>query len=71
MTFSLVARLEVIKLVVFAAYKEFTLYQIDVRFAFLNHYLKKEVYVKQPPVFESVEFPNHEYKLDKALYWLK
>nr|GEW06526.1 xyloglucan galactosyltransferase XLT2 [Tanacetum cinerariifolium] len=33
--------------------------------------LKEEVYVKQPPGFESNEFPNHVYKLDKALYGLK
>ncbi|GJY76246.1 retrovirus-related pol polyprotein from transposon TNT 1-94 [Tanacetum coccineum] len=31
----------------------------------------KEVYVKQPPGFESNEFPNHVCKLDKALYGLK
>ncbi|GJZ27378.1 retrovirus-related pol polyprotein from transposon TNT 1-94 [Tanacetum coccineum] len=33
--------------------------------------MKEEVYVKQPPGFESSEFPNHVYKLDKALYVLK
>jgi hypothetical protein len=29
------------------------------------------VYVKQPPNFESEEYPNHVYKLHKALYGLK
>jgi hypothetical protein len=29
------------------------------------------VYVKQPPSFQSEEYPNHVYKLHKALYELK
>ncbi|GKB65256.1 retrovirus-related pol polyprotein from transposon TNT 1-94 [Tanacetum coccineum] len=49
----------------------FTVYQMDVKSAFLNGKLKEEVYVKQPPGFESNEFPNHVCKLDKALYALK
>ncbi|GKA90315.1 retrovirus-related pol polyprotein from transposon TNT 1-94 [Tanacetum coccineum] len=32
---------------------------------------KEEVYVKQPPSFESSEFPDYVCKLDKALYGLK
>jgi len=51
---------------------EFKLYQMDVKSAFLNGYLKKEeVYVMQPPGFENSEFPNHVFKLDKSLYGLK
>ncbi|XP_070022758.1 uncharacterized protein [Nicotiana sylvestris] len=45
--------------------------QMDVKSAFLNGYLKEEVFVKQPPGFESKECPEHVYKLDKALYGLK
>lgn len=54
-------------LVTFLAFKEFILYQIDVKSEFLNGYLKEDVYVKKPPIFESAEFPDHVYKLDKAL----
>jgi len=42
-----------------------------VKSAFLNGYLKEEVYEMQPPAFENNEFTNHVFKLDKALYGLK
>ncbi|GKC27792.1 retrovirus-related pol polyprotein from transposon TNT 1-94 [Tanacetum coccineum] len=71
-TFALVVRLEAIRIfLVFATYMNFIVYQMDVKIAFLNGKLKEEVYVKQPPGFESNEFPNHVCKLDKALYGLK
>jgi len=44
---------------------------MNVKSAFLNGYLKEKVYVIQPPGFENNEFPNHIFKLDKALYDLK
>ncbi|GJZ20167.1 retrovirus-related pol polyprotein from transposon TNT 1-94, partial [Tanacetum coccineum] len=49
----------------------FMVYQMDVKSAFLNRKISEEVYVQQPPGFESSEFPNHVCKLDKALYGLK
>ena len=71
-TFAPVARIEAIRiLVAFAAHMEIKLYQMDVKSAFLNGYLKEEVYVMQPPGFENKEFSNHVFKLDKALYGLK
>ena len=44
---------------------------MDVKSAFLNDYIKEDVYVEQPPSFEYIDLPNHVYKLDKALYGLK
>jgi hypothetical protein len=71
-TFAPVARLEAIKiLLAFSVAKRFRLYQMDVKSAFLNGFLEEEVYVRQPPGFESVEFPHRVYKLRKALYGLK
>jgi hypothetical protein len=71
-TFAPVARLEAIRiLLTFSVAKGFKLYQMDVRSAFLNGFLKEEVYVKQPLGFESAEFPHRLYRLRKALYGLK
>ena len=58
-------------LLAFACHKDFILYPMDVKSAFLNGYIMEEVYVKQPPGFESEKFPDHVYKLSKALYGLK
>ncbi|GJS26632.1 retrovirus-related pol polyprotein from transposon TNT 1-94 [Tanacetum coccineum] len=70
--FAPVTRLEAIRIfLAFATYMNFIVYQMDVKSAFLNGKLKEEVYVKQPPGFESSEFPNHVCKLDKSLYGLK
>ena len=71
-TFALVERIEAIRLLIaFASHMEFTLYQMDVKSAFLNGLLQEEVFVKQPPGYENNDFPDHVYKLDKALYGLK
>ena len=67
-TFPLVARLKVIRMLfVFACYKNFILYQMDVKSSFLNGLINEEVFVEQPPGFESFNFPNHAFKLKKAL----
>ncbi|GJZ01802.1 retrovirus-related pol polyprotein from transposon TNT 1-94 [Tanacetum coccineum] len=71
-TFAPVVTLEAIGIfLAFSTYMNFIIYQMDDKSAFLNGKLKEEVYVKQPPSFESNEFPNHVCKLDKALYGLK
>nr|GEW85584.1 hypothetical protein [Tanacetum cinerariifolium] len=71
-TFAPVARIEAIRLfLAYAAHKDFIVYQMDVKTAFLNGILKEEVYVGQPLGFFSKQYPNHVYALDKALYGLK
>nr|GEY64833.1 retrovirus-related Pol polyprotein from transposon TNT 1-94 [Tanacetum cinerariifolium] len=71
-TFALVARIEAIRLfLAYAAHKDFTVFQIDVKTAFLNEILKEEVYVGQPLGFVSKQYPDHVYALDKALYGLR
>nr|GFB84293.1 retrovirus-related Pol polyprotein from transposon TNT 1-94 [Tanacetum cinerariifolium] len=59
-TFAPVARIEAIRLfLAYAAHKDFTVFQIDVKTAFLNGILKEEVYVGQPPGFVSKQYPDH------------
>nr|GEZ68894.1 hypothetical protein [Tanacetum cinerariifolium] len=71
-TFAPVARIEAIHLfLAYTAHKNFTVFQMDVKTAFLNGILKEEVYVGQPPGFVSKQYPDHVYALDKALYGLK
>lgn len=57
--------------IAFASHKSFKMYQIEVNSAFMNGYLKKELFVCQPLDFSSHQFPDHLYKLDKVLYGSK
>jgi hypothetical protein len=71
-TFVPVARLKAIRiLLTFSVAKGFKLYKMDLKSAFLNGFLEEEIYVRQPPGFESIEFPHRVYRLRKALYGLK
>ncbi|GKB82729.1 retrovirus-related pol polyprotein from transposon TNT 1-94, partial [Tanacetum coccineum] len=71
-SFASVARLEAIRIFIAnAASKNMTVYQMDVKTAFLNGELKEEVYVSQPEGFVDPYHPNHVYRLKKALYGLK
>ncbi|KAK6158554.1 hypothetical protein DH2020_005868 [Rehmannia glutinosa] len=55
----------------YAAHKNFIVYQMDVKIAFLNGLLEEEVYVEQPPGFEQKTIRDKVYKLKKVLYGLK
>ncbi|KAJ9544189.1 hypothetical protein OSB04_023896 [Centaurea solstitialis] len=71
-TFAPVAPLEAIRIfLAYAACKDFTVFQMDVKTDFLYGHLKEEVYVSQPEGFVDQEHPDYVYILDKALYGLK
>ncbi|GJS65654.1 retrovirus-related pol polyprotein from transposon TNT 1-94 [Tanacetum coccineum] len=71
-TYAPVAKLESIQiLLTLACVKDFKLYQMDVKSAFLNGFINEEVYIAQPPGFIDFEKSNYVYKLKKALYGLK
>ncbi|GJY57196.1 retrovirus-related pol polyprotein from transposon TNT 1-94, partial [Tanacetum coccineum] len=69
--FSPIARIEVIRLfLAYASFKDFMVYQMDVKSAFLYGKIEEEVYVCQPPGFEDPNFPDRVYKVEKELYGL-
>ncbi|GKD30521.1 retrovirus-related pol polyprotein from transposon TNT 1-94 [Tanacetum coccineum] len=71
-SFAPVARIEAIRIFIAnAASKNMTIYQMDVKTAFLNGELKEEVYVSQLEGFIDPDHLTHVYRLKKALYGLK
>ncbi|GJX49364.1 retrovirus-related pol polyprotein from transposon TNT 1-94 [Tanacetum coccineum] len=69
--FAPVTRNEAIRLfLAYASFKDFVVYQMDVKSAFLYGKIEEEVYVCQPLRFEDPDFPNKVYKVEKALYGL-
>ncbi|GJZ53329.1 putative ribonuclease H-like domain-containing protein [Tanacetum coccineum] len=69
--FAPVARIEAIRLfLAYASFKDFVVYQMDVKSAFLYGKIEEEMYVYQPPGFEDPDFPDKVYKIEKALYGL-
>nr|GEX68305.1 copia protein [Tanacetum cinerariifolium] len=64
--FTRVARIEAIRLfLAYASFKDFVMYQMDVKSAFLYGKIKEEVHVCQPPGFKDLDFPNRVYKVKK------
>nr|GEW96733.1 integrase, catalytic region, zinc finger, CCHC-type, peptidase aspartic, catalytic [Tanacetum cinerariifolium] len=71
-SFSPVVRIEAILIFIAnVARKNMTIYQMDVKTAFLNGELKEEVYVSQPEGLVDPDHPTHVYRLKKDLYRLK
>nr|GFC36248.1 Gag-Pol polyprotein [Tanacetum cinerariifolium] len=71
-SFAPVARIEAIRIFIANATSiNMTVYQMDVKTAFLNGELKEEVYVSQPKGIVDPDHPTHVYRLKKALYGLK
>ena len=71
-SFALVARLEAFRILyAYVCFKNFKLFQMDLKSAFLNRYIKEEVYVEQPLGFFDPYYPNHVFNLKKPLYGLR
>nr|GEU84915.1 retrovirus-related Pol polyprotein from transposon TNT 1-94 [Tanacetum cinerariifolium] len=69
--FAPVARIEAIRLfLAYASFKDFVVYEMDAKSAFLHGKIEKVVYVCQPIRFEDPDFPDKVYKVEKALYGL-
>jgi len=69
--FAPVARWDTIRTILsLAACKEWNVYQLDVKSAFLHGELMEDVYVEQPMGYQRGD-NNNVYKLRKALYGLR
>ncbi|GKD47602.1 retrovirus-related pol polyprotein from transposon TNT 1-94, partial [Tanacetum coccineum] len=71
-SFAPVAWIEAIRIFIAnVANKNMTIYQMDVKTAFLKGELKEEVHVSQPEGFVDPDHPTYVYRLKKDLYGLK
>nr|GEX11002.1 hypothetical protein [Tanacetum cinerariifolium] len=67
--FAPVARVEAIRLfLAYALFKDFMVYQMDVKSAFLYDKIEEEAYVCQPPSFEDLDFPDRRGMINKTLF---
>jgi hypothetical protein len=70
--FALVAHLDTIRIILsIPAQHGWTVFQLDVKSAFLHGELNEDVFVAQPPGYEQKGYEHQVYKLKKALYSLK
>ncbi|KAM0986325.1 hypothetical protein ACFX2C_013510 [Malus domestica] len=71
-TFSPVAMIKSIRiLLAITAYHDYEIWQMDVKTAFLNGYLKEELYMTQPEGFVSKSEKTKVCKLQRSIYRLK
>nr|GEZ37913.1 hypothetical protein [Tanacetum cinerariifolium] len=69
--FAPVARIKAIRLfLAYASFKDFMVYQMDVKSDFLYGKIEEEVYVCQPLGFDDPDFPDKLCKVEKVLYRL-
>nr|GEV38754.1 retrotransposon protein, putative, unclassified [Tanacetum cinerariifolium] len=65
--FAPITRIEAIRLfLAYASFKDFVVYQMDVKSGFLYGKIEEEVYVCHPPAFEDPDFHDRVYKVKKA-----
>ncbi|GJU08439.1 retrovirus-related pol polyprotein from transposon TNT 1-94 [Tanacetum coccineum] len=70
--FALVARIKAIRLfLAYDSFKDFVVYQMDVKSAFLYENIKEEVYVCQPLGFEDPDFLDRVYKNELCIAFEK
>lgn len=71
-TFSLVVKMSTVRLILFLAlHFKWPVQQLDVKNAFLHGFVFEQIFVTQQPGFINPNYPNHVYKLWKALYGLQ
>ncbi|GKE72050.1 retrotransposon protein, putative, ty1-copia subclass [Tanacetum coccineum] len=71
-TFSPVADIKAIRiLIAIAAYYDYKIWQMDVKTAFLNGHLNKDVYMVQPKGFVNPKHHRQVCKLQRSIYGLK
>lgn len=71
-TFAPVARLSSTRLLLAIALdKQAYIHQMDVKNAFINGFLKEDLYMHQPEGFIDETYPNRVCKLNRAIYGLK
>lgn len=72
MVYALVARLDTVRTIIaLAANRNWSIFQLDVKSAFLHGTLNEDVYIEQPKGYEQEGKEQMVYKLYKALYKLK